>query len=31
LCLSGKGKFCTQCGTPIEARQKFCANCGVQL
>ena len=28
---SGKGKFCTQCGTPIEARQKFCANCGVQL
>jgi len=28
---SGKGKFCTQCGTPIEAPQKFCANCGVQL
>jgi len=28
---SGKGKFCTQCGTPIEAHQKFCANCGVQL
>ena len=27
----GKGKFCTQCGTPIEAPQKFCANCGVQL
>ena len=28
---SGKRKFCTQCGTPIEAPQKFCANCGVQL
>ena len=28
---SSKGKFCTQCGTPIEAPQKFCANCGVQL
>ena len=28
---SGKGKFCTQCGTRIEVHQKYCSNCGVQL
>ncbi|MEA1880790.1 MAG: zinc ribbon domain-containing protein [Candidatus Marinimicrobia bacterium] len=27
----GKGKFCTHCGTPVQANHKFCANCGGQL
>ncbi|MEM9120674.1 MAG: zinc ribbon domain-containing protein [Cyanobacteria bacterium P01_F01_bin.56] len=28
---AGKAKFCTQCGSPVQPRDRFCANCGHQL
>ena len=28
---AGGGKFCSQCGTPIEPADRFCPNCGAQM
>lgn len=28
---TGKAKFCSQCGTPVQPSDRFCANCGHQL
>lgn len=27
----GKGKFCSECGSPVVANAKFCPNCGASL
>ena len=28
---NGKGKFCPQCGSPVDPGDKFCTNCGQKL